>query len=534
MNEPEEKRLKLDGVQGVEEEEKGGGGGGGHEINISDEGVGKKDVITKCPNHIGEIVAFFCETCKGFRCPRCCCEEGHCKGHSLSTIERGKEIIVSSFSTHSKNLEGLMQTMHNDAKRLKEETEFLENQRLLTQEDINTFTAKIHDIVDAIKTNLLQSLEAQYTEGDNKIQEQIHKCNKCLTDLYTLSKSNISTNTPLTELESFEKEVARVTKECNDVSLQNSPLTTMHKTFALTLSNEARSIIPAELVRLTSQMHYSSIPAPEKVTLTKVSGTWAKINWDLPDQVNNDEEMLNKLYYEIEVKQVCSKDAENQPKSINETFKSKFCTLTNLTPDVVYTVRVRCKQGTGNNATVSRWSTPIEMRTRTVVHYSGYWKGGPGYRVSGKNSTVVMKESGTEKWVVTAVGAEILQPDVINKWTIVLEDSELDHFGMAVGVAPLSINQTRPHNHKSCGWYYTGWSTLYSGPPSNYNNESFGEKMNIGEGTEIGLEMDMKEGTLSYYIDGKWIGVAYNNIPTKTPLVPAVVFGSTYYSIKLK
>lgn len=541
--EPEEKRLKIDTeIETVKESN--------NEISreSKEEHNGKKEdnePITKCANHKDEKAVFFCETCKGFRCLRCCCEEEHCKGHRLSTMENGRKVMADSLGAHTKDLEDLIQKLHQDRRRLDDNLDSLDKQRMATQEDITSFASKMHNIISHIEGGLLHSLEAQYAEEDEKLQKQRHKCDECLKALYSLQEenspliesnnnNNLNNNNKHRDFETYEKEVGRVTAECKDLISQNNPLVTMHKTFALSLSSTARDIVPAALVRLNTQMHYTAIPTLEKPSLAEVSGTWAKIKWDMPKFMDDHKDMLQKLVYEVDIRQAAPKEAATEIKPITVRIKSHNCTVSNITPDVVYQVRVRAVQGIGGSATVGGWSEPAEMRTKAVVQYGGYWKGGPGYRVSGKNSSVVMKESGRDKWSVTAVGAEALVPDVVNRWTVVLEDSELDHFGMAVGVAPVSISQTKAYNHKSCGWYYTGWSTLYSGPPNNYNNETFGEKMDIHEGTEITLEMDMAEGSLSYYIDSKWIGVAYRNIPTKIPLVPAVVFGSTYYTIKLK
>ena len=551
MNEPEEKRLKLDkDVEPIneaedcskddvivltEEPKKDDKNENKNENKNEDEMI--KDTL-KCANHKDEDACFFCETCKGFRCTLCCCEDEHCKGHRLSTIERGHEIMTESFGTHSRKLEELIEQINQDRNGLKESLDFLDQQRQSAKEDITALAAKIRDIVGCLEDGLLATLEKQTSEIDEELQQQLYKCNETLRRLFDLRKGATSASgtgsiSPK-DFEAYGKEVDRVTAECRDIATQNVPLISVHKTFALTLSSDARDIIPSTLVRLTSQMHYATLPPPVDVAVTEVSGTWAKVKWGIPEFALKNKELVQKINYEIEIKQVGAEDAESGSRPIIIRVKGLLCTLSNLNSDVVYQVRVRSCQGAGRSVTLSAWSEPAELRTKTVVQYGGYWKGGPGYRVAGRNSSVVMKESGSDKWAVTAVGSETLRTGVINRWTIVLEDSELDHFGVAIGVAPHSIDQSRRNNHRSCGWYFTGWSTLYSGNPQNVNNESFGGQLEMKNGTEITLEMDMNEGSLTYYVDGKWIGVAFKEIPTRVPLVPAVVFGSTYYSIKMK
>ena len=505
-------------------------------IGTTDKHEISEDII-RCANHKEEEACFFCETCKGFRCTLCCCEDEHCKGHRLSTIKRGREIMTESFGTHSRRLDELIERINQDRNGLKDSLDFLDQQRASAHEDITAFANKMREIVDCLEGGLLRTLEDQSAKVDEELQLQFYKCNETLKKLSNLREGGTSTSEPgrcisPKDFESYGKEVDQVSAECREITAQNAPLISVRKTFALSLSSDARDIIPSTLVKLTSQMHYALLPPPVDVAVTEVSGTWAKVQWGVPRFALENKEMLQKVNYEIEVKRVG--DINNSARPIVIRVKGLLCTLSNITPDVVYQVRVRSCQGTGKSVTLSSWSDPVEMRTKVVAQYGGYWKGGPGYRVSGKNSSVVMKESGNDKWSVTAVGSETLRTGVINRWTVVLEDSELDHFGVAIGVAPHTIDQSRRNNHRSCGWYFTGWSTLYSGNPQNYNNESFGSQLEMKNGTEITLEMDMNEGTLTYYVDGKWIGVAFKGIPTRVPLVPAVVFGSTYYSIKLK
>ena len=487
----------------------------------------------KCANHKNERAVFFCETCKGPRCHHCCCSEEFCKGHRFSDIERGREVMAEAVEAHTAQLEDLLKKTRQDEEGLLREIELLDQQRIATQEDIAAFSSKVREIVGFIENSLMHELEGQCTETDSKLQAQIYKTRVFLEKLFAM-RTDYKAKCPrkdtdgdrLTECyASCEEAIESADAEYEALHKENGPLLSLRKTFALTLTNEARSIVPASLVKLTTQTQYAAIEAPRSVSAAEVSGTWATLKWSLPPFVGE-----KTLTYEVGLRV-----AGDPEFTLTEAHtKGLQCRLTGLDPDTVYQVRVCGTQGCGANTIQGAWSAPVELRTQPTVHYEGFWKGGSGYRVSGKNSSVVIKGSDMNKWAVTAVGSEPLTPGIINRWTIVLQDSELGHYGIAIGVAPASIDQTRSNNHKSCGWYYTGWSTLYSGPPDCNVNVSFGENVDMHDGTEITLEMDMTKGTLTYIVDGKWIGVAYTAIPTKRPLVPAVVFGSSYYSIKLK
>ena len=100
-----------------------------------------------------------------------------------------------------------------------------------------------------------------------------------------------------------------------------------------------------------------------------------------------------------------------------------------------------------------------------------------------------------------------------------------------VGVAPIDFDINLMDNYEKCGWYcYCFDSSLYSGPPFNYNGKSLGlSKID----NEIIVIMNMKKRTIKFKINNEDKGDSYINIPIDKPIFPAILFHSPNDSIEI-
>ena len=109
---------------------------------------------------------------------------------------------------------------------------------------------------------------------------------------------------------------------------------------------------------------------------------------------------------------------------------------------------------------------------------------------------------------------------------------------ISIGVAPSDIDQNENCNYDKCGWYFYCYiSTLWSGPPHNYENKEYGPRKEDGKyvhtGDSVGVVMDTAKGELSFVVNGVNLGVAFDGIPLDKPLVPCVLLGCVGDSIEL-
>ena len=115
-----------------------------------------------------------------------------------------------------------------------------------------------------------------------------------------------------------------------------------------------------------------------------------------------------------------------------------------------------------------------------------------------------------------------------HKWKIKILKAQYNQ--IMVGVAPIDFD-IKSSNHHTCGWYLNCYnSTLYSGPPHNYN----GNRTNISKiENEIIIIMNMKKRSLKFLVNNEDKGDQYNDIPIDKPLFPAVLLYNKNSSIEI-
>ena len=148
------------------------------------------------------------------------------------------------------------------------------------------------------------------------------------------------------------------------------------------------------------------------------------------------------------------------------------------------------------------------------------------YIISGEKENIITK-IGKNNYAGTICECEL---DKIknHKWKIKILKAQ--HNQVMVGVAPIDFD-IYTSNHHTCGWYLNCYnSTLYSGPPHNYN----GNRTNISKvDTEIVVVMNMKKRTLKFLVHNEDKGDQYTDIPIDKPLFPAVLLYNKKASVEI-
>ena len=138
------------------------------------------------------------------------------------------------------------------------------------------------------------------------------------------------------------------------------------------------------------------------------------------------------------------------------------------------------------------------------------------YKISGDKMNIFTKTGINSNWMGTICENE-LEKSKEHKWKIKILKTH--NKNIMVGVAPIDfdINSSLYNN---CGWYlYCYNSTLFSGPPNNYNGKSTNlSKVN----DEIIIIMNMNKRTLKFIINNEDKGESYTDIPIDKPLFPAI------------
>ena len=147
------------------------------------------------------------------------------------------------------------------------------------------------------------------------------------------------------------------------------------------------------------------------------------------------------------------------------------------------------------------------------------------YIISGENNNIITK-IGSFGWM-GAVCENEFEKSKIYKWKIKILKTKV--YRIMVGVAP-TIDDTNETDCNNYGWYFNcNNSKLRSGPPHNYSIDS-----NLGKvKDEIILIMDMKKKSLKFIINNEDKGESYNDIPTDSPIAPAVLLCDENDSVEI-
>ena len=125
------------------------------------------------------------------------------------------------------------------------------------------------------------------------------------------------------------------------------------------------------------------------------------------------------------------------------------------------------------------------------------------YSISGENNNILTK-TGSNNWMGTICENELDKSIEEHKWKIKLLNVKNKDF--MVGVAPIDFD-INSSSWNTCGWYFYCYnSTLYSGPPFNYNNKNTTLSKVNGE---IIVVMNMKKRTLKFIINNEDKGDSY-------------------------
>ena len=148
------------------------------------------------------------------------------------------------------------------------------------------------------------------------------------------------------------------------------------------------------------------------------------------------------------------------------------------------------------------------------------------YQISGENNNILTK-TGVSFWMGTICEKQF-DKDKEYRWKIKILNSVSKNIMIGVATNDFDIHSS---NYSTCGWYlYWPYSTLYSGPPHNYNNK----ETNLCKAKDvIEVDMNMEKKTLKFIIDHEDKGFQYYDIPTDKPLFPAVCLYDINDSIEI-
>ena len=162
-------------------------------------------------------------------------------------------------------------------------------------------------------------------------------------------------------------------------------------------------------------------------------------------------------------------------------------TKSGLSPNTEYVFRVKTEFEREVSSPWSRKAAAKTKSNRIGLPSEYHWKECPGwvveerkYSVDEMNPRIATKANSGSN--CTVIGNEPLPQNRVISWNIkILKSLNNNGDGIWIGVAPSDINQNEGDNFKKCGWYFNCCnSTLYSGPPHNYEDKEYGPRKEVG------------------------------------------------------
>ena len=147
------------------------------------------------------------------------------------------------------------------------------------------------------------------------------------------------------------------------------------------------------------------------------------------------------------------------------------------------------------------------------------------YEITNEKENIITKIG---KYYISAICENKLEKNRVYKWKIKILKSKRKSINVGIAPIDLDIKSDSPYKY---GWYlYCENSTLYSGPPYNYDakNTQLNEVKN-----EIIVIFDKIKRTLKFIVDGDDKGESFTNIPLDKPIVPVVTLLSKEDSVQL-
>lgn len=157
---------------------------------------------------------------------------------------------------------------------------------------------------------------------------------------------------------------------------------------------------------------------------------------------------------------------------------------------------------------------------------------GKNYTLNTENDTVT--HSGTKSWDCIILGHELPKELAVFRFRYHVVNGDFNSH-ILLGVAPSTLNRETETVFSQAGWYfYCHNSTLYSGPPQNKCNFVYGPSGKISSGAVVDVEVDRRQQTISFVIDGQSRGVAYAGVFTQdADLCPCVAISSPWAAVRI-
>lgn len=186
-----------------------------------------------------------------------------------------------------------------------------------------------------------------------------------------------------------------------------------------------------------------------------------------------------------------------------------------------------------NLSEVSADETPLRFKWTS--------KDSPNAATFPETNICASKTGGYQFWNATVVGDAEITAEGTYVWAVKVTNTAEGY--IMIGVAPNTVNVNHADNHESEGWYfYCLNGTLYSGPPKNYVCQEYvpgykgagvGDIVTVKVAVQKNKEGDAVVAKISFQVNGKDYGVAFEDVSMKAPLVPAVLFYTPKDSVQI-
>lgn len=517
-----------------------------------------KTLSEVCPHHSNALLRLFCEDCKELCCYQCICNGGEHSKHKVTPYRDAYEKKKAAMESMSSDISRMLSPAALEKELLESEVSGCRRNKGEVDKEITDSLGIVSTAVHNRSAELSNSISAEIGAAEEEIKTLL-ACTRKLRAEMNVSITKLSEmNGECVDRFLYVKEAERIKRIAAELKAKNAELvdkitankrtvefipnanvsgtvqsteafTTKIATFGTLERSIAKSTVSGKGVFKVKPSRIVDKTSDKPKTTTNFHIQWGNtIAQALAGVVKRNENAVYVLEHTTQDIKGC-RDAEIEYRPIYQGKDSEF-TLEGSNGSSSRRW-VRLCVGTRDSA-YTLWKSDPQFLSASGGTYDGVFRPNETAKFSDGNMRIVRSAGASvSSRRVNALGTKPLEVGSVSVFYVRVIETKTNDNGTSVGVAPMDAPvNSRQDIRDMCGWYMNFFNTrLFSGLPTKTTAKDYGRRNDVKAGDIIRVTFDATgpQGILSFAINGKNLGVGFDNIPLDEPVAPMVhIYGS--------